>query len=293
MADQQQWDGTTYGTEGMLHTLVRMLRHMDVRVLYAFTNIFVIPVTMVTRPGARVIYHYFRRRHHCSRLSAIWHTYRNHCLFGQIIIDKFAMFARKQFDVQVVDNDCFKRLATQPDGFVMLSSHVGNYEMAGYSLQSDDKRLNAIVYDGEKATVMEGRKHLFAHTNIRMISVRPDMSHLFAINDALADGEIVSIPGDRVFGSKKTVEVMLLGAKAQLPMGPFAVAASRGVEVLAVNVMKSRAKQYTAYVTPLPYDRSLRQREQIQQLATAYAKELERLLLRYPEQWYNYFEFWP
>lgn len=292
MAERQQWVGTTYGTEGMLHTLVAMLRHMDVRVLYAFTNIFVIPVTMVTRPGARIIYHYFRQRHHEGRLRAWWHTYRNHCLFGQIVIDKFAMFAGKHFDVRVVGFEHFKHLATQPDGFVQLSSHVGNYEMAGYTLQSDDKRFNAIVYGGEKATVMAGREKLFAHTNIRMVSVKPDMSHLFTINEALADGEIVSIPGDRVFGSKKTVTVTLLGAEAHLPMGPFAVAVSRGVSVITVNVMKTAAKQYTAYVTPLPYDHSLRPRQQMQQLAEAYAAELDRLLWQYPEQWYNYFEFW-
>ena len=44
------------------------------------------------------------------------------------------------------------------------------------------------MFDKEKATVMENRGRLFSVTNIRMIAVKQDMSHLFTINEALSDG---------------------------------------------------------------------------------------------------------
>lgn len=292
MATRQGWEGTTFGSEQLLRALIHLLRHVDVRLVYAFTSVVIIPVAVVARPGGRIIYHYFRQRHHFSPLKALWHTYRNHCLFSQVVIDKFAMYAGKRFHLDLEGYDHFLRLADEPSGFVMLSSHIGNYEMAGYSLVSEKKRFNALVFGGEKGTVMEGRRGMLDRSNIRMIPVSSDMSHLFAINDALAGGEIMSIPADRLFGSAKAVEVTLLGGRARLPMGPFATAVSRGVPVLAVNVMKTGARRYKAYVTPLSYDRSLRPKEQINQLAAAYAMELDRQLTRYPDQWYNYFEFW-
>lgn len=289
---EKQWQGTTLGSERLLHSLIWLLRHVDVRIVYAFAAIFVVPVTLMVNHGRRFIYQYLRCRQGMSRLKAAWHTYRNFCIFGQVVIDKFAMFAGRKFDMRTEGYEHFKTLASAKDGFVQLSAHIGNYEMAGFSLVSETKRFNALVFGGEKATVMQGRKHLFEHSRIRMISVKPDMSHLFEINDALADGEIMSIPADRIFGSQKAIEVNILGAACHLPMGPFAVAVSRGVEVLAVNVMKTKSRQYTIYVTPLPYDHTLRQREQAQQLANAYAAELERMLRMYPDQWYNYFDFW-
>lgn len=292
MATKREWKGTTFGNEFMLRSLIAMLRHVDVRLFYAFTAVFIIPVTMVVGKSAKIAYRYFRRHQHYGRLKSIWHAYRNHCLFSQVVLDKFAMFAGKKFKLNTEGFDHFLSLADKAEGFVMLSSHIGNYEMAGYTLVSEKKRFNALVFGGEKSTVMAGRQSMFNTQNIRMITVNADMSHLFAMNEALANGEIMSIPADRLFGSTKAVEVELLGSKASLPMGPFAVAVSREVPVLAVNVMKSSTRGYTAYITPLSYDHHLRPKEQIRQLATAYAAELEKQLRRYPDQWYNYFDFW-
>ena len=66
----------------------------------------------------------------------------------------------------------------------------------------------------------------------------------------------------------------------------------RGLNVIAVNVMKTSLTGYTVYVTSLAYDKQAPRNKQIQQLADAYAAELERMLRRYPTQWYNFFDFW-
>jgi predicted LPLAT superfamily acyltransferase len=154
------------------------------------------------------------------------------------------------------------------------------------------KHINAVVYMGEKSSVMENRMRLFSRTNIGMIPIREDMSHLFEIDRALSDGEILSIPGDRIWGSQKALKAVFLGREARFPMGPFSVATMRGLDVLAVNVMKSSWTKYTICVTPLPYNKEAPRKQQIDQLLHAYVAELERLLKQYPTQWYNYFDFW-
>ncbi len=286
------WPGTTYGNEWMHKWLIRILRHTDVRILYAFVSVFVIPVCLMTCRSRGIAYRYFRRRIGMGRLKSAWMTYVNHCLFAQIVIDKFAMYAGKTFDVTVENYESFQHLASQEQGFVLLSSHIGNYEIAGYTLVSKRKRFNALVFAGEKASVMQNRSRLFRHTNINMIATSPDMSHLFEIDKALQDGEIVSIPADRINGSSKHIELDFLGAKAKFPLGPFAVATTRSLDVLAVNVMKTSLRSYRIYVAPLPYDKTSSRQEQIRQLSAAYIRELERLVATYPAQWFNYFEFW-
>ncbi len=44
------------------------------------------------------------------------------------------------------------------------SSHIGNYEIAGYSLPTEEKRFNALVFGGEKESVMTNRNRLFKET---------------------------------------------------------------------------------------------------------------------------------
>ena len=56
--------------------------------------------------------------------------------------------------------------------------------------------------------------------------------------------------------------------------------------------MKERNGSYTAYLTPLEYDKTLTSRQQRQSLADAYTAEIERLLEMYPYQWFNFSDLW-
>ena len=289
---EQNWAGTTYGNNWMHKWLIRMLRFIDTRILYIFVAAFIIPVCLILNPSRGIAYRFFRKRMGYGRLKSAWKTYVNHCLFGQVVVDKFAMYAGKKFKVEIEGYENFARLAAKKEGFVQLSAHIGNYEIAGYTLVCENKRINALVYAGEKESVMKNRDKMFANTNISMIAISPDMSHLFEIDKALEEGEIVSMPADRISGSPKFIEHDFLGAKAKFPLGPFSVATMRSLDALAINVMKTSLTSYKIYVTPLPYDKTASRQEQIKQLSGAYVAELEKRVRQYPTQWYNYFEFW-
>lgn len=289
---ERKWAGTTFGNGWMHRELIRILKYVDIRIIYAFMAIFVIPGCLVFASGSRIIYRYFRKIHHRSVLSSVAATYWNLFLFGQVVVDRFAFYAGKRFQIETQGYETFSTLVSRPEGFLQLSAHIGNYEMAGYNLVVEGKKFYALVFDGEKQSVMVNRNKVFGTTNINMIPIRGDMGHLFEINNALADGNIVSMPADRNLGSPKSIEVNFMGSPARLPYGPFSVAVARGLDVIAVNVMKTRTLQYTIYVKRLPYDKTVPKTEQIRQLATAYKTELERMITMYPEQWYNYFLFW-
>lgn len=289
---EKAWAGTTYGNAWMHRWLIRMLRYIDVRVLYAFTAIFVIPVCLFVTPSGAIIYRYFRKQHGYGPLKSALKTYQNHCQFSQVVIDKFATYAGKTFRMEIEGIEHFQQLAKGEESFVMLSSHIGNYEIAGYTLSSEQKPLNALVFFGEKASVMDNRAKLFADTNTRMIPIRPDMGHLFEIDQALQNGEIVSMPADRLLGSQKKLQIPFLNGTAAFPYGPFSIATLRGLNVLAIHVMKQSARTYKIYVTPLCYNREAPRQQQIQELAQQYVAEVQRIVKLYPTQWYNYFEFW-
>ena len=292
MGEEKKWAGTTYGNSWMHRWLIRLLRLFGIRALYAFMAIFVIPVCLIVNPGRKIIYKYFREIWGLKPLTAFLKTYKNFYFFGQVVVDKFAMYAGKKFDVEIDGNEHYMRLTERPEGFILLSAHVGNYEIAGYTLKAEKKTFNALVFGGEKQSVMESRNRMFRDSNIRMIQIGSDMSHLFEINKALSDGEIVSMPADRMFGASRRMSHTFLGKKASFPAGPFAVATSRSLDALAVNVMKTQSNRYKIFVTPLHYDKQAPRQEQATQLLAAYTAELECILKQYPEQWYNYFQFW-
>ncbi len=278
----------------MHRTLIGSLRWLDVRLIYVFTSIFIIPVCLLLNlnHSRTTAYRYFRQRLGYGCLRASWYTYVNHCLFAQVVVDRFAVFAGKRFKLDIDGYEYFQQLELETKGFVILSSHIGCYEVAGYSLISKSKRFNALVFGGEKATVMKGRQEALSEHNIRMIPVREDMSHLFIVNEALSNNEIMSMPADRIVGSAKVVKVNFFGETASLPAGPFSVTTMNGFDALAVNVMKISAKRYKVYVTRLSYDTQVPRMQQMQQLANCYVEELERRVRQYPSQWFNFYDFW-
>ena len=284
------WQGATDGTPWMQRSLIRMFRVLPLGVLYGCMAL-VIPFYMLFRKGFKASYNFFRKRMGYGVVKSFLHVYRNEFEFGKVVLDRFAAFAGKKFDMDVPRMDLFQSLCAGKEGFVQLSSHVGNYEMVGYSLISP-KRINALVFSGETATVMQNRALLFGETNVQMVPVSEDLSHIFALNNALADGEIASLPGDRILGSQKTLECRFFGAPAPFPAGPFTLAVQRDVPILCVFVMKEGRRAYKVLLERLPEPEGASRRERIQALADTYAATLEAVVRQYPDQWYNFYDFW-
>lgn len=275
----------------MHRNLVRIVRHVPLRLMYGFVAIFVVPFYFAFSKGYKPMYHYFNRRLGYRPLRAFFSVYRNHCRFSQVILDRFYMFSGGKFDMEVENYHLYQELADGEPGFMILSAHVGCYELAGYTLVATKKRFNALAFGEEAEAIVENRERLFKNTNIHIIPVKDDLSHLFALNEALDNGESVSFPSDRLLGKQRTVECEFLGASALFPMGPFALAAQRDLPVLTVNVMKTSAKSYKVYVNRLQKEGETRQ-ERINAYVRQYVGHLEEVLRLYPEQWFNYYEFW-
>ena len=274
----------------MQRTLIRLFRYFPLGVLYGCMAL-VIPFYMLFGTGFGASYRFFRKRMGYSVLKSFFHVYLNEFEFGKVVLDRFAAFSGKKFRMNIPRIDLFNMLLEKGTGFIQLSSHVGNYELIGYTLVSPT-RLNALVFSGETATVMENRANLFGETNVRMVPVADDMSHIFILNSALADGEIVSMPGDRVFGSQKTVECPFFGEKAKFPTGPFVLAVQREAPMLIVFAMKEGRRKYNVFLDVLPTPEGETKQDKVQSLANAYAALLESIVRRYPDQWYNFYDFW-
>ena len=295
MADTLQhneWSGKTDGQPWMQRSLIAMFRVLPLWLLYGVMALVVPFYMLFSRKGYQAMYSFFRERMGYGRWKSFWSVYANHFRFGQIILDRFGVYAGKKYHFTNEGQELMDELEARQEGFVVLSSHVGNYEIAGYSLKPKNKSFNALVFAGETATVMENRQRMLSQNNMSMIPVKEDLSHLFALNAALDNGEIVSMPADRIFGSQKSVECQFFGAKANFPLGAFAMAVQKDVPVLAVFVMKEGMKKYHAYVKEIVCDRQASKREQMAQLAQRFAEQLESIVRLYPTQWFNYFDFW-
>ena len=56
--------------------------------------------------------------------------------------------------------------------------------------------------------------------------------------------------------------------------------------------MKEGRRRYKVLLERLPEPAGVTRQERVQSLADAYASALEAVVRRYPDQWYNFYDFW-
>ena len=301
MSDKEKikWQGRTGGGNLGQRLLITLLRVVPIRLIYCVSAATVPFYIIFAYSRYRAIYRYFREQWRLSPCGAFCRAYRNHVIFSQIVVDRFAVFAGKKdiFDTEIEGYDIFDELNRHSKGFVMVSSHIGNYEITGYVLKPDKKRINSLVFASETALVAQNRLAIMGDNNINIVPVADDMSHIFTVSHALQDGQIVSAVADRINGSDKHIKCRLLQGEALFPAGIFTLAATFEVEVVAVFTLKVSPTKYRTLIRRLEIDSpadgtALSKSRRASLLVEAYAMEMEKVLAQYPEQWFNFYDFW-
>lgn len=277
----------------MQRAMVKLFRFLPITFAYA-CMVPVIPFFMLfDRRGYLSSYRFYRKRLGRGPLYAFVSVYANEFRLGQVVVDRFASYAGRSFKLQNDGRPVFKRLEEAEPGFVQLGSHAGNFEMAGYLLRPK-KRMGVLVFSGETETVMRQRAAMFSKSDIEMVPVSEDLSHLFTLTEILRDGGIVSMPGDRLFGSQKSFSCRFFGDEAPFPAGPFILAAQHDIPIAAVFVMKEGVRKYRIFVRQLgeELDPEVPSRLRAHEMAREFASYMESIVRKYPAQWFNFYDFW-
>jgi predicted LPLAT superfamily acyltransferase len=289
------WQGKTRG--GLLghRIFVFILRNFGLGPAYFLLRFVSFYYFLFSHKSNRHIYQYFREIQNYSPCRARWSVYRNYYVFGQILIDKVAIYSglAHRFRFQLDDE---VHLAAMDRGGFMISAHIGNWEMAGKKSDRIHKTLNLLMLDEEHQRIKDYLGEVMKERNIRIIPLKDDLSHLIGIRNALDAGELVAVHGDRFREGAKTLNTNFMGRPARLPEGPFYLALRMGAPVSFAFAMRSGRKKYHFHATPpkiypLPAGRRIGP-EHLHEILNDYVKAVEAMLAQYPLQWFNYYDFW-
>jgi predicted LPLAT superfamily acyltransferase len=222
-------------------------------------------------------------------------VYRNYNLFGQVLLDKVAMMAglNNKFTFSFEGDDYIRGMK---DGGLLISAHMGNWEIAGQMLNMFEKKVNVILFDAEHQQIKGYLDDVMTERNVHFIVIRDDFSHLTEIRDAFANKEIVAMHGDRYLDGNRTMVIDFLGMPAAFPTGPLNLAAKFGVPVSFVFGIKTQRTHYHFCADKprnVEFLTNLKQRESyLKVVLSEFVQNLEQKVRNYPLQWFNYYDFW-
>jgi predicted LPLAT superfamily acyltransferase len=286
-----EWDGKSKGTLLGYKIFVFCIRKLGIKAAYVVLYFVASYYFLFLKKSNRAIFYYFRRRHGYAFLKAKAMVFKSYYTFGQTLIDKTAISAglRNKFTYEFDGEEILFRLLAEKKGGVLISAHIGNFEIAEHFFGEIDLdcQINLVTSDGEHSVIKEYLESISAKSKIKFIIVKDDLSHIFAINNALANNELICFTGDRYFEGVKCLSAPLLGQEANFPAGPFLIASRLKVPVVFVYVMKEANSHYHLYAS----EAKTKHRDE-KGLLNAYIESVESMLKKYPLQWFNYFDFW-
>ncbi len=283
-----KWSGRSKGTAFGYRIFIFLIKHVGIRASYALLY-FVVPWYLITaRTSNRALRTFFARVHQRSpheRLSRV----RSYLFLGRALIDRAAVRAglAQRYTFTTNGREHLRAMADAGQGGLVISAHVGNWELASHLLRETELRLSVVMLDEEhpaiKRTLERNAEKPVAH----IIALKDDLSHLYRINAALKEGRLVCFNGDRSLPGARTLTGTFLGSPAEFPMGPFAMAYSMRVPVSFAFVVRTGRMEYGFSATaPLPAGTS------VDDLFKQFVAELERTVIAHPSQWSNFFDFW-
>ena len=291
---QKNWSGKTQGGTFGQKAIYYYFRFGSLRVIYGLL-FFIIPFYMIfSRKGYRASAWYAQHILHVKHWKTVFFVFRNFYAFGTVFLDRFAIFgnSKRKFRFTIENNELFMEQLRQPQGFLIASAHIGNYEIMSYSFEQFEKKIYPILYGEEAAVFQKLRTGFFQQRNIEPIILSHDGSHIFEIYNAIKNGNIVSMPTDRSMGEVKTFRIDFLGNSAPFPAGAFHLAASFNVPILTIFAVKKSYRHYKIMIQKLTPPETGNKEEKALFLCREYVNSLEKTLLQYPEQWYNFYPFW-
>jgi len=187
--------------------------------------------------------------------------------------------------------EMFNRFSRDRQPFIIVSGHLGNWEIAAFALDAlgfvnnlvylphTDKRTNDLFINSR------------SYRQTRLVSLGMGLKNAFK---GLKKGEILTMVGDWGVGESTGIEVLFFGRLTRFPCGPAEIAVKTKVSILpGFSVREGNNKFFIGCEEPLAWDKQASEEEQIKSITQSYAAILEKQVRSHPEQWLIFTRIWP
>jgi len=177
-------------------------------------------------------------------------------------------------------------------GFLLVTGHVGNWEMGAVTLRRHDL-VPAVVGQPElDPNVQEMRLSLRRRLGVESIDIGTSMATAFRVRAAVDAGRAVALLVDRAYPEDQVV-VPYFGRPTPFLRSPALLARFCGCEILPGFFLRAPDGSYfNVWGEPLSADPALSPEEDARRILTRVAADLEKVIRENPTQWFNFYRFW-
>ncbi len=213
---------------------------------------------------------------------------------GVSLIDRYRMLATPQVFRQLTARYELVRplVEDRARGFVLLVSHVGNWQALMLALARMDRNITLLMKPEENPITQDYLRFQGGAQALRVVSPELPMGGVIELTQRFEQGDLIAIMGDRAYAAA-TLEINFMGAPARFPCGPFQLAAAWECPLVVMFAARTGVDEYTAdMVDIIRVARGGDRRANLRRAMQAYADRLQEFAQRYPYQVYLFEDVW-
>jgi phosphatidylinositol dimannoside acyltransferase len=237
----------------------------------------------------------------CGWLERQRRIFRTLWTFSWCLTERYERLATRRpfhIDIEADGKEFWEALGREPLGYVLLTAHLGAWEAGSMVPPELSGRRVHVVREGET----DPRAQAFFADLIQRAGGEGYVTHFaeddprlgVKLLDALRQGEVAALQGDRPRTCGRTYEAQLFGRPFALPVGPPALARAAGVPLVPVFIFREGRRRYRCLVRrPIRVDSTEARQADIGAAVERFAAELEEAIRREPHQWFCFRRLWP
>jgi len=212
--------------------------------------------------------------------------------YGRYLVDFFLIpqlpfYKMKRYFPDIRGEDILKRALTRRKGVILISAHLGNWEIGGSLLRFLQYPFAMVAVSHNTATTNALVNHLRSQKGISIIEMDPRSPFSsIEILHHLRNNEIVAMMGDKDFSGRGR-PTTFFGRKVIFPVGPVMMAMKSGAALIPVFVLKRPDGRYVGILEEaIPLDKHGDWDEDIDKNLNKTARIFENYIRSNPDQWY-------
>jgi predicted LPLAT superfamily acyltransferase len=223
--------------------------------------------------------------------------YQHFFTFAATIHDRVYLIKRRfdLFDVEVHGEDRLRRLLSGGKGLFLMGAHLGSFEVIRAIGRKDTELRIAMVMHQDNAQKLNAMLAAISPEAVQDIIGLGRIDSMLKVREHLDEGCVVGMLADRTLGNDTLYPVQILGTNANLPGGPFRIAALLRRPVVFMIGLYLGGNRYAIHFDPLADFSTVArgQRDAALEVAvTRYAALLDQYCRKAPYNWFNFFDFW-
>ena len=243
-----------------------------------------------------------------GRKARLHDLFRHYHDFAAVLLDRVFLLSDElaRFEVRVHGADVLEEAMGEGMGCVLLSAHLGSFEVARAGGRTKGLRVRMLMYEENARKVGAILRAVNPRLHDDVIPLGR-LDAMLQVEAALARGEVVGMLADRTLGEEGkgsramrgalpgAVRCEFLGRPALFPTGPIRIGIILNRPLLLLFGIYRGANRYEVHIERFAAPDEARGRPRdaaVDELLRRYVRRLEHYCRIAPYNWFNFYDFW-